>query len=46
MRRKPSWAQLEKAAREGGDKPGFLFDLPVMEGGSMALTEAGIKLLG
>ena len=38
--------QLEKAAREGGDKPGFLFDLPVMEGGSMALTEAGIKLLG
>ena len=38
--------QLEKAAREGGDKPGFLFDLPVMEGGSMALTEAGEKLLG
>lgn len=38
--------QLEKAAREGGDKPGFLFDLPFMEGGSMTLTEAGEKLLG
>lgn len=39
------FAQLEEAAKEGGDKPGFLFDLPVMEGGSMALTETGVTLL-
>ncbi len=38
--------QLELAAMEAAGRPGFLFDLPVIEGGSMALTDMGRSLLG
>lgn len=38
--------QLEQAAAQAATQPGFLFDLPLLEGGSMALTDMGEMLLG
>ena len=44
-RRSVIFAQLEEAAREAKGREGFLFNVPAMELGSMAIAEAGIALL-
>lgn len=37
----PLFAQFRAAVAEGAGRPGFLFDTPVLEKGSMALTDLG-----
>ena len=39
------FGQLEQAAKEAAQRPDFLFDIPVFEGGSMALTDMGEMII-
>lgn len=39
------YAHFLQTAKEAGEQPGFLFDIPLLELGSMALTEEGLSVL-